>query len=276
MNDTPETIEETQPSDQEEVQTSAETPESLPETEEQTGNAETESHDEPVKAEEETVKTASKTNLLKGTLSRTPHAVGAALKALKVFFGIVHRFLVKLFANYTFRLTFVLFAIAMISALILGVVFNVTSPAIAEHKADTLREAMSAVMEADSFTKAETEIADKNVSAIYRARNGDRLVGYAVESSASGYGGNISIIVGVNLEGHITGVEVVSHSETPGLGSLAKDDPEFTAQFMGLGGGLTVGNEIDTMSGATITSKAVTQAVNSAVASVLAYQQQGD
>jgi len=85
----------------------------------------------------------------------------------------------------------------------------------------------------------------------------------AYETFGKGFGGDVGIMVGVNLEtDELLGMGVTTHSETPGLGSRAKDDPSFGAQFKGMSikepfKVKTDGGEIDAVSGATITSKGV-------------------
>ncbi len=89
----------------------------------------------------------------------------------------------------------------------------------------------------------------------------------AYESSGKGFGGDIGVMVGVKIEtDELLGMGVTTHSETPGLGSRAKDDPSFRAQFKGLS--ITEpfkvksdGGQIDAVSGATITSQGVCQGV---------------
>jgi len=89
----------------------------------------------------------------------------------------------------------------------------------------------------------------------------------AFESSGGGFGGDIGVIVAVNVEtDDIVGVAVTTHSETPGLGSRAKTDPSFYAQFKGLPIKDTFsvkpdGGQIDAVSGATVTSRGVCGAV---------------
>ena len=92
----------------------------------------------------------------------------------------------------------------------------------------------------------------------------------AFESSGKGYGGDVGLMVGVNLtDDNILGVGVTTHAETPGLGSKAQSDPAFVSQFKGLAakqefGVKTEGGQIDAMSGATITSRAVCEGVTDA------------
>lgn len=100
-------------------------------------------------------------------------------------------------------------------------------------------------------------------------------IGYVFTAGAKGYGGTVSVMVGMNNEGEITGVEILSHSETPGLGANSTK-PEFKERFIGKSGELTVdktsnsGQNIQAITAATITSKAVVSAVNSITA---AYEQ---
>ncbi len=92
----------------------------------------------------------------------------------------------------------------------------------------------------------------------------------AFETSGTGFGGAIGLMVGINLDKDtIIGVRVTTHSETPGIGSRAKDDPAFVSQFSGKGmdtnfGVKAEGGAIDAMSGATVTSKAVSLAATQA------------
>ncbi len=98
-----------------------------------------------------------------------------------------------------------------------------------------------------------------------------KLAGYVFTTSAKGYGGAVGVMVGVDTEGVITGIEILSHAETPGLGANATSD-SFKSRFVGKSGELTVdknsndGQNIQAITAATITSKAVTGAVNAALA----------
>lgn len=103
--------------------------------------------------------------------------------------------------------------------------------------------------------------------------NGERI-GYVVAAvSPNGYGGDISVAVGIDAKtSTITGFSVLSNSETAGLGARCTED-EFVSQFAGkdatsieyVKGGGAAGNQIDAISGATVTTNAVTEAVNSAL-----------
>lgn len=107
----------------------------------------------------------------------------------------------------------------------------------------------------------------------YEGYNGDDLVGYVMTTSAKGYGGDVSVMTGILFDGKINKIAILSHSETPGLGANA-DTESFTNRFKQVigennlevvkGGGASDG-QIDAITGATITSTAVTNAVNEAI-----------
>ena len=112
-------------------------------------------------------------------------------------------------------------------------------------------------------------------------------VGYVFETEGKGYGGTVKVMTGIGVDGNITGVIVLSHSETPGLGANAEKE-SFREQYQqpvaNLAGGIQVvkfqapgEGEIQAMTGATITSTAVTGAVNQAIEQYQnAYQSEGD
>lgn len=104
--------------------------------------------------------------------------------------------------------------------------------------------------------------------------NGERIGCVVAAVSPNGYGGDISVAVGIDAKtSTITGFSVLSNSETAGLGARCTED-EFVSQFAGkdatsieyVKGGGAAGNQIDAISGATVTTNAVTEAVNSALA----------
>ncbi len=167
--------------------------------------------------------------------------------------------------------TISLFLICIVVSFLLAGTNELTKGPIAEIQAQTAAEAMKAVCpEAQSFDGGKGLEAE-----FYRglAENGE-VIGYAIPSSCKGYGGDIEVMVGIDLEGKVTGVEILSQSETPGLGANCTKEtfkdmykqslPEgcFTVVKDGTGG---EGGRIDALTGATITSMAVTQAVNNAV-----------
>ena len=167
----------------------------------------------------------------------------------------------------------VLTSISVIIAGILAVTNNFTAPVIAKNSEKATNDALSVVVpSASEFKIVEKAEESTNENDIYIAYSNDgKEAGYAVSVSPLGFGGNIDIIVGFSLDKTITGVEIVNSSETPGLGSKASDK-EFKEQFLDKKPPLNVvknekpgENTISAISGATITSKAVTSGINTAM-----------
>jgi len=169
----------------------------------------------------------------------------------------------------------ILFLITGIAALILGFVNDVTAPMIKKNEEAKQSAAMTAVMpEAESFKRVESGYAkNEKVADVFGAVIGEETIGYAVIVEPNGYGGAISMVVGVTKDGVVTGVDITSQSETAGLGANCTKD-EFRNQFKGKTEGITVvkngakDNQIDAMTSATVTSKAVTEGVNLAIETV--------
>lgn len=113
------------------------------------------------------------------------------------------------------------------------------------------------------FTKEAYAGEDENIRSVHKAENG-----FVVETSVYGYAGDITMLVGVSNEGTVTGVVVRSLRETHTLGREILTDHVFLSQFLNTAGEAEVGTNVDAISGATVTSKAVARSVNSAVAYV--------
>ena len=163
---------------------------------------------------------------------------------------------------YVLRLTLTLFLITTIVAGLLGLVNYVTADTIAEQIAQKAENAMRQVLEADSYAPLDVP-EESAVTAAYRA--GDRS--YVVRVAPNGFGGAIDMMVGVDVSGAVTGVAIVSQSETASLGANCTRE-DFRAQFTGKTGTLSVskdGGEIEALTGATVTSRAVTEGVNTAL-----------
>lgn len=147
-----------------------------------------------------------------------------------------------------------LFVICLVIALGLSALNYVTGPVIAELTEKAKQEAMSSVLPGCELTKV-----NENV---YLGTKDGATVGYAVNVvTQEGYGGAIEMIIGFDSEFQMTGLEYISMSETPGLGSRAKEE-SFTSQFIGQSA--KPFEEIEALTGATVTSKAVNGAINQA------------
>lgn len=171
--------------------------------------------------------------------------------------------------GYFIRITFTLLGIAAVMAFALAAVNAATKDKIEENN---LAE-MNAVIEkifGDGIESTEFAAdAAEPVKEIYSiSRNGD-FQGWAVKCSPMGFKGNIEMIVGVLPDGSCKAVRIISHTETPGLGARVEEDP-FLSQFDGTSGGLEVKVNIAEVAGATISSRAVTNAVNAAIEAVSA------
>lgn len=165
-----------------------------------------------------------------------------------------------------------LFLIALIAGLALGATYYVTKEPIAEQTRLAAEAARTEVFEG-TFTLDTQEKLPEAIKTLYIAKG--EQDGYVMEVEASGYGGIFTVTVGVTADGVITGVVVGDNSETPGLGKNAQK-PEFAAQFAGKDGAITVKkgggaseNEVDALTGATITTQAVVNAVDEARAFAL-------
>lgn len=115
----------------------------------------------------------------------------------------------------------------------------------------------------ENFTVEEYTGEDANIRSVHKGENG-----YVIETVTAGYAGDITMLVGVSNDGGVTGLVVRHLSETYGLGANALTDTDFLAQFLNTSGEAAVGETVDALTGATVTSKAITRAVNSAVAFV--------
>jgi len=161
---------------------------------------------------------------------------------------------------------FLLLAVCVISGAALSFVSNVTAPAIKNTERENLIRLQKEVLpEADLF-----EDAGEDVKQGFAGK--DKIpVGKVVLGSARGYGGDVNVIVGINRKSEITAVKVLSHKETPGLGTKALTY-EFLKQFVSkksdeikLKKDDPAKGAIDGITGATITSRAVTKAVADAL-----------
>ena len=158
-------------------------------------------------------------------------------------------------------LVIVLAIICLVIAALLGLVNSVTEGPIAANTEKTVQDSLKIVMPADTYEEVEYTGGDETVVAVYKA--GEE--GYVVEcNSPNGFGGAIDMMAGINTSGEVTGIAIISHSETSGLGSKATD-PEWQAQFQGATDTVSVakdGGSIVAITGSTITSRAVCDGVN--------------
>lgn len=166
----------------------------------------------------------------------------------------------------------VLGIIALSVGLLLSVANVFTKDTIAAAKAKEITNALAQVLPAaQTFDEMAPESADAMVTTVYAGKDASgETAGYCVQVQPSGYGGPIVMMVGIAKDGSVQGVSITESSETPGLGALANEDT-FKKQYNGRTEPAQVnkdGGDIEAISGATITSRAVTSGVNAALETV--------
>lgn len=164
---------------------------------------------------------------------------------------------------------FILLIICIIAAALLGYVNMITAAPIAEQEAKAKQESMTAVLPEASNFGEETVVNDGNITSVTPAldENGEEI-GYAVAITTKGFSAGLKLMYGIDTEGTVTGLSVVDcSSETPGLGANAANE-SFYSQFTGKSGSVAVtkdGGDIEALTGATITSRAVADAASEAI-----------
>ena len=194
---------------------------------------------------------------------------------------------VQMDPKYIITLTVTLFVTCVIVAGLLGGVNAITKDKIAAINWEKTVEAMKAVvadpdntefsdaLEVTSDMSAAASAAGATLDSIYEVQVGGESAGYAIKVVASGSQGSIEMMVGVDGEGTVTGVSIVDNSETAGIGSKVMNNETLPSgvgvldQFQGKSaadGTLSVGSNVDAITGATVSTKGVTTGVNAALA----------
>ena len=173
--------------------------------------------------------------------------------------------------TYVARITLTLLLIAAVVAAALALVNQITKPIIDKVNAEKTQQAIQIVLPG-GYDSEITDYTDETglVSKVYKGANG-----YALEVTPAGFDNTITMMVGVDLDGKVLGISVISHTESAGLGAVAAADNAagnaFRDQFIGQSGSVSVskdGGTIDAITNATITSRAVCDGVNAALACV--------
>ena len=169
-------------------------------------------------------------------------------------------------ALYILRLAVTLLAITALVAAALALVNRVTAPVIADINNEKTQAAIETVLPGGG-EKLEGFTPSGIVQAVYASD-----AGYAVQVAPTGFNGEILMMVGIDPEGKVMGIDIISQAETAGLGAVAAADngkgEAFRNQFTGQDGVLAVdkdGGQIDSLTSATITSRAVVSGVNAAL-----------
>ncbi|WP_142413121.1 RnfABCDGE type electron transport complex subunit G [Hathewaya massiliensis] len=167
-----------------------------------------------------------------------------------------------------------LLIITACAGLILGFAYSITKDPIAKQTEKENNEAMKEILtKAETFKKKEDAKLPENILELNEAKLGNDTIGYAIKIQTKGYGGKIDLMVGISKDGKVEGIKILNQSETPGLGANSTN-PNFYNQYKekSIDKDIEVikttpskDNEIQAITGATITSRAVTSAVNEAV-----------
>ena len=170
---------------------------------------------------------------------------------------------------YVMRITLTLLLIASVVAAALALINQVTEPIIEQKTMEKTQNAIAVVLPG-GYNEEITDFADDTglVSKVYKGANG-----YAMEVTPAGFDNTITMMVGVDFEGKVLGISIISHTESAGLGAVAAGSNSagvaFRDQFIGLSGSVSVskdGGTVDAITNATITSRAVCDGVNAALA----------
>ena len=179
------------------------------------------------------------------------------------------------------RIIGVLLIITMCVAALLSLVNAITKDTIAENEAKKTAEAIQKLFPsaaAPVSTKVDVTLDDATFVALYEVKDGDAPVGYYAEVAPTGFKGKVNMLVGVDVNGTVCGIQILSHGETVGIGDKI-EDPDFRARLTGKSGSVTYkkgangsGSEIDGISGATYSSKAVIAGTDTALKAYSAYK----
>lgn len=181
-----------------------------------------------------------------------------------------------------FTLVLSVAVVCVVAAAGLAVTYSITAPRIAAQEKAAEQEALKQVMpDAATFEPAGPEMlaeaqeiaGETTVSGLYAATDdAGELVGWGLKVASRGYGGPINMVLGLDRNGKVTGLTIVSMNETPGLGTRVQTEPNFLKQFTSLpeGFGEADVKKLDMISGATKSSRGVRRSVSAAGA---VYQQ---
>lgn len=170
-------------------------------------------------------------------------------------------------AVFVLKTALILLLVCGFAAGVLAEVNALTKDRIAENELRKRNDAVASMFgEGVQAAELETDVLSP-VSGVLEIKKDGAAAGYAVMVTGKGFGDDIEMLVGVGTDGKIIGVRILSMAETPGVGSKTGEDA-FLGQFTGRSGSLKLGGDINAVTGATISSRAVTDAVNAAVAAV--------
>lgn len=159
------------------------------------------------------------------------------------------------------RIGAVLLLVCAIVTLALSLVNFLTEGKISDNKINAMNAAVKEIFPDSTASKEIDYVYSEPVAGVYEVMREDKHIGYAVSVIPSGFAGDIEMLVGIDHNGEVAGVRVLSLSETPNVGSKVADS-NYLAGYDGKTGSLVLGSDIDAISGATVSSRAVIAGVN--------------
>lgn len=173
----------------------------------------------------------------------------------------------------TIKLGLILCFITLIAGLILGFVNAMTEPIIQERRLGETYEVIEKFFPETQDVLVNddldidiniSDLEENNIINIYASLDGD-IIGYLIHSSASGYGGAVEVLTGISLEGEVVGIDILTHTETSGLGDRIEEE-SYKDQYKGIDATNSLDkDQIDNISGATVSARAVEQSVDRAI-----------
>ncbi len=170
------------------------------------------------------------------------------------------------------NMVFCLTAVCLVCSALLGGMYALTKEPIDKANAEILKASIGAVLpEGGELSQAKPIEVGGQASEYYESTSGDEVKAYAIKSTTVGFGGPLTLMVGITPDGNVYNTSVLSHTETPGLGAKCTTDEHFYSQFKGFnpsGKILSVkkdGGDVDAITASTITSRAYSLAVSNAV-----------
>ena len=156
-----------------------------------------------------------------------------------------------------------LLTVILAAAVLFGLTFGLKGVASANAQKEHLKMMQTILPGSENFTVEPYTGEDANIRCVHKGETG-----FVIETATQGYADEIVMLIGVSNDGKVKGLVVRQIHETHGLGNKALTDWRFLSQYLNTQGDAQVGEDVDAISGATVTSKAITRCVNSAVAYV--------